>query len=733
MAQPPGRAPRLSVIIPFYDETAFVAMAVGSVFAQGIAGAEVILVNDNPDTFDADAIAALALPAAVRVVHMPANGGLSAARNAGIAAAAGRYIGFLDSDDYYVADALAAHLAEAETTGADICHAQTWVTRIGSPQPAILPRDAALFAERKVRGGLRDCENAQFITSSWSSLYRADFLRAAGLRFDAEQRKFEDRLFVLQAVTAAGRIAQFGRPVRVWRRRAGSISTSVTDPAIHLLQVQLLEKCLGHMRAWSAARGAPQRFAKRELFNTLSRLIWDMDLLPHLAAPSDPVHAALRPRVAALFADDRLGQDIFSDRLVQAISRVGQKTRRGVVSRGAFFDIQRALRDGDFAAATAALAGSAAGTAAPRRAAPDGVRLVLHLGMHKTGSTALQQGLMAQQARLVRHWVLFPRTGLPADHRPVRDGGLPGHQDLLSAIRRGSADDIWKRLADEVRRSACRTVILSCENFLMPLSDDRDMVLPQLLDRLSAFAEIQPVAFVRRPDVALDRLYREVVAGGSRMGARSFDEFRLDFGPLLADLPGLFAPFERLAGRPVRLVDYDAAVAGPGLRAAFAAAAGIDLPPGDGLPQVYPTPPAAHVAAARVINSLLTSQDRRETALRDFFRSAPPVPDAPLAPPQVALAQVAAFRAQSGDWAAARGYAPDWTAIEAAAAAAPLPPETLPPAVQEAILRSCLRSEAGPPATGPAAGPAAPPAQRPARLRLRLRPWAVRALERFAR
>ena len=122
MAQPPGRAPRLSVIIPFYDETAFVAMAVGSVFAQGIAGAEVILVNDNPDTFDADAIAALALPAAVRVVHMPANGGLSAARNEFAAGAMGLMHG-LARRFWYLHYRQAADLPETARLHADTARA----------------------------------------------------------------------------------------------------------------------------------------------------------------------------------------------------------------------------------------------------------------------------------------------------------------------------------------------------------------------------------------------------------------------------------------------------------------------------------------------------------------------------------------------------------------------------------------------------------------------------------
>lgn len=739
-------APRLSVIIPFYDETAFVGMAVRSVLAQDIAGVQIILVNDNPEHFDPARIAALDLPPQVQVVHQDRNLGLSAARNAGLSAARGELIGFLDADDYYVADGLSALLTYAEETRAEITHAQTWFSPLGSPAPSMLPRDAALFGEALQRRGLRDCEHAQFITSSWSSLYRADFLRRAGLAFDQKQRKFEDRLFVLSAVTAADRISTFGRPVRVWRRRSGSISTAAADPAIHLLQVQLLEKCLAVMASWTARSGAAPRFMKREVFNTLSRLIWDMDLMPHLADPRDPVHAALAPRVAALMSRERLGQSIFDDPIVSQISRVGRKTRRGVVGRAAFFELQQMVREGDFAAARRVLETRAR----PVTAVAVGrmPRLVLHLGSHKTGTTALQHWCNAHRAELRAQGIVFPRTGLLADHRATRADGLPGHQGLLAAIRRDEDEAIWRKLEREVRGSRCETVLLSCENFPMPLADDRAEVLPQLLARLSGFADIHLFAFQRRPDIALDRLYREVVAGGLRGGSRSHAEFALDFGPVLADLPGLFGPFEALAGRKMRIIDYDAAVSGAGLLPAFAAAAGFDLPQGASLPARYHSPHRLLVEAARIIDALLTAQPRREAALRDFFLTAPvpDEPDAPIASPAASLAQIGAFRSGSGDWAAARGYAPDWAGMTAQVADRTWTERTtLPAALTEALLQSCLRTETPglmpastpydrPPAPDSAEWPEDPPLhdlRRGPVLRLRLRPWAVRLLDRM--
>ena len=361
--------PPVSVIVPFYDETMYVRAAVWSVLGQGIDGAEILLVNDNPEVFGPAEIARIGLPGAVRILHHDRNRGLSAARNTGMAAATGRYVGFLDADDYYTAGGLARHLAAAQGQ-ADIIHAQTYLSQPGSPAVRVLRRDADLFARPRSGAGLRGVEEAQFIVSSWSSLYRRGFLEATGLRFDEEQVKFEDRLFVLQAVTAARKIVITGAPARVWRRRAGSISVTPTDAALHLLQVQLLEKCMAHLRA-AVAQGLPPRFLKRELFNTVSRLIWDMDLVAAVAQGGDPAYAALGARVPALLGDESFHQRFFDDPVARQVSRVGMATRAGTIGRADFFALHAGLREGRFGDVAALLAVRRdAAAAVPARARP---------------------------------------------------------------------------------------------------------------------------------------------------------------------------------------------------------------------------------------------------------------------------------------------------------------------------------------------------------------------------
>ena len=91
--------PLVSIIIPVYKVEKFLDECVKSVVAQTYRNLEILLVDDgSPDDCPAMCDAWATRDPRVRVIHKP-NGGLSDARNAGIAQATGSYIYFADSDD----------------------------------------------------------------------------------------------------------------------------------------------------------------------------------------------------------------------------------------------------------------------------------------------------------------------------------------------------------------------------------------------------------------------------------------------------------------------------------------------------------------------------------------------------------------------------------------------------------------------------------------------------------
>ena len=98
-----------TVVIPLFDKAPYVRRALESVCAQTFAAAEIIVVNDGSSD-GGEAVARAFVPPAggpvVRVIDQP-NRGVSAARNAGIAAASQPFVAFLDADDRWEAGFLA--------------------------------------------------------------------------------------------------------------------------------------------------------------------------------------------------------------------------------------------------------------------------------------------------------------------------------------------------------------------------------------------------------------------------------------------------------------------------------------------------------------------------------------------------------------------------------------------------------------------------------------------------
>lgn len=111
--------PLVSVVMPVWNTAGHVGAAIASVRAQSFGAWELIVVDDASDDGSADAIAAAAAgDGRIRLLRHETNRGAAAARNTALACARGRFIAFLDSDDLWKPEKLAAQLAHVEHTGA---------------------------------------------------------------------------------------------------------------------------------------------------------------------------------------------------------------------------------------------------------------------------------------------------------------------------------------------------------------------------------------------------------------------------------------------------------------------------------------------------------------------------------------------------------------------------------------------------------------------------------------
>lgn len=123
---------KLSIIVPIYGVEQYLRKCVDSMLAQDIPSSEyeIILVDDgSPDACPQICDDYAAAHDNIRVVHRE-NGGLSAARNSGIEVAQGKYVMFVDSDDYIEETVLKGLLAQVERDNLDVLRYRLQYVRI---------------------------------------------------------------------------------------------------------------------------------------------------------------------------------------------------------------------------------------------------------------------------------------------------------------------------------------------------------------------------------------------------------------------------------------------------------------------------------------------------------------------------------------------------------------------------------------------------------------------------
>ena len=222
--------PRFSVVIPAYNSAATLARAIESVRAQSWPAHEIIVVDDG--STDATAEVARQFGEDVRLIRQP-NSGVSAARNAGAAAASGDWLAFLDADDWYAPERIRLH-AEwiAEDPGLDFL---TGDYEYRDAANALLGTSMAQHAAGRAMlakcGGAphavidRPAEIAAFVADHFGdthtlSLPRARFVELGG--YPTGFKVCEDVHFLTRLVARSRRIGVVCRSLGVYVIHGGS-------------------------------------------------------------------------------------------------------------------------------------------------------------------------------------------------------------------------------------------------------------------------------------------------------------------------------------------------------------------------------------------------------------------------------------------------------------------------------------------------------------------------------
>lgn len=114
----------VSVIMPAFNASKTISVSITSVLSQEYSNLELLVIDDGSDDETLTIVQSFCeLDMRIRLLKMERNIGVAQARNKGIEQAAGRYIAFLDSDDWWEPNKLQEQISLLKTSDADCCHA----------------------------------------------------------------------------------------------------------------------------------------------------------------------------------------------------------------------------------------------------------------------------------------------------------------------------------------------------------------------------------------------------------------------------------------------------------------------------------------------------------------------------------------------------------------------------------------------------------------------------------
>lgn len=223
--------PKLSVIVPVYKAEAVLETCVASVLAQTFSDWELLLIDDgSPDGSGKLCDDYAAQDSRVRVFHKP-NGGVSSARNLGMAEAVGDYILFIDADDWIAPETCQTLLDALEGAGADSAGCAHWnITPDGQKwaEPGALP--AGTYDREAIRAGVVDRLLGRRLGKPgevlngfiWRFLFSRDIIARHELRFSGAY--LEDELFLLEYFCLAERLAMVDTPLYFYLQNPASVT-----------------------------------------------------------------------------------------------------------------------------------------------------------------------------------------------------------------------------------------------------------------------------------------------------------------------------------------------------------------------------------------------------------------------------------------------------------------------------------------------------------------------------
>lgn len=208
--------PKISIIVPVYKVEKYLHKCIDSILSQTLSDLELILINDgSPDNCGTICEEYKKEDSRVKVIHKN-NGGLSSARNAGLDAAAGEYIGFVDSDDWIEAEMYELLYKMCKDNNCDIA---ICTSKIHFKDKIVTKETYPLTVYNKNQA-MREMLQGEFYDEVvWTKLFKNSLLK--DLRFQVGI-VYEDTAFTYKVIHKSRKICSIGKPMYNYVKRENS-------------------------------------------------------------------------------------------------------------------------------------------------------------------------------------------------------------------------------------------------------------------------------------------------------------------------------------------------------------------------------------------------------------------------------------------------------------------------------------------------------------------------------
>lgn len=224
--------PEISVIVPVYNAEEFIERCLNSLIDQDFPkDYEIIVINDGSTDGTPAIVERIAKDHGNIRVYSQKNGGISAARNAGLSHVRGKYVLFTDSDDFVERRYLSALYDAAERSGADItcCNYRNINADNTVGIGCIFRHRPGVFSSAQMLGSLlRDITVRSYI---WNKMFRYELFSRNNITFPLG-KQFEDVRTMPRLFYHADRIAVIKDELYNYVQRKGSITGTMTPKKV---------------------------------------------------------------------------------------------------------------------------------------------------------------------------------------------------------------------------------------------------------------------------------------------------------------------------------------------------------------------------------------------------------------------------------------------------------------------------------------------------------------------